>query len=55
VEPCFPKYALDVSCGRGRGNLKDLGYFPVGNEALADQVKHLSFPGCEPGLPGTGV
>jgi hypothetical protein len=27
VKPCFPEYVLNVSCGRCRGNLKDLGYF----------------------------
>lgn len=42
VEPSFPEDALDVSCGRCRGDLKDLGYFPVGNEAPADQVENLS-------------
>jgi len=44
VKPCFPEYVLDVSCGRCRGNLKDLGYFPVGDEAPADQVKNLLPP-----------
>jgi hypothetical protein len=55
VEPCFPEDALDVSCGRRWGNLKGLGYFPVGNEAPAEQVKNLLLSGCEARLPRRGV
>jgi hypothetical protein len=55
VEPCFPENALDVRCRRCRGDLKDFGYLPIGNETLADQVKNLVLPGREAGLPGTGI